>query len=416
MSIDRNALLAAIAYADDDDQTPWMAFADWLEEHGETVAAAFVQDSREFPAVQGITLLNWERYRPIVARLQLPPGIEGPIEGRAGSVRVTLPIRVFMRWALAHRNVDWPVMIHIQIRSLSELEETYVFLRDFSQPTLRIGLILYLTCNSQVMKVLAQMSELVAMEFRDPFEAVQREPMPILPRLQSIILNHDAITADTFASLIAQPMLKSLTFMNVRRPILPMLETIREAKSLRSLWVDSQQSLPSTMLQIWTQSLPLERLTLHGFNPLNDRELTMLRSCPRLRDLSMAFMNLSGVRDPGPIAEFRLLERLDLSGLRHSISPAMLTTLAGLPRLTELSLGYNEHLTDSALIPLMDLSNLRILHLHGSPRLTGKCVPILARLRSLRGLDLTGSDGIRLRERELLRRVLPGCVILPIGR
>lgn len=168
------------------------------------------------------------------------------------------------------------------------------------------------------------------------------------------------------------------------------LQQLAELTSLQSLNIGGAQ-VTDAGVEALTALSNLRELTLGG-NKLTDAGLQPLRQMPGLVSL-----DLGGT------------QRQDSGTWSVSFTQPGLDAAATLKSLRQLRL--NNTLISARGLETLKILPLELLDLHDCPRINGEAIPILVGMRSLRLVDLTGTN-MSTADVERLRKMRPDCRII----
>ena len=197
--------------------------------------------------------------------------------------------------------------------------------------------------------------------------------------------------------------LSKLKFLDLSQTYNNALVGISALKNLETLELRSRLG-SGVSLEHLIGLTKLRKLNLYR-NWIHDNELAILTNIQSLRALSLTMCNDLTDQALTHVAALKNLEELYLgvtrmvtsAGLAHICSPN------GLTKLKSLSLQRNMS-SDADLAPLSHLNRLEQLNLANCKNLTPACLTHLKVLKNLRKLNITGTDKIKIKDADTLKK------------
>jgi len=407
----RDGLLNAIAYADGDDETAWLAFADWLEEAGNP-DHAIVRRSRAV-RVPGTLDQEWMRAWAIecVSPIRQVIGAWPTYAPINGWLRIELSLTEFHTWQDRLGPLNWPTKVILNLTQPEDIPEAIAILRSRHWPGMRFGLRVHLTHkNPHFPMALADVPELTRLELHSDHHdhRIPFGPMLPMPGLRSLMIQGAIPLQPVHLDAIARlPRLETLWMRPVLRLGAHQFTRLQHATRLRDMEIHPDVVLPMEVLKAWTKVRSLERIALGCFEPLTAEAFTAIQQCP-LHELDLrGETRIIGCNVSG----FTKLESLSLAGAGIVIPDDWLAALARLPRLRLLDL-TGTRISDRGIEHLATAPMLEELELHGCDDLTDRSLRALEQTPSLQLLNIARCQHITPHAQQSFRDALPECRLL----
>ncbi len=370
---DESALLAAI-YANPDEDTPRLVYADWLDEHDQPERAEFIRVQIELAKQEDTTTEEFQRLSSRESELEVAQRERWKMEFEPfGDVRFA---RGFPDFSAA-RDAE---------------PDDFALLRRV--PTLRHLWVTYATLDEEAVHHLASLQQLEGLQIWCNFEPPWLEHLEALPCWTWVYIHNPAWEAEVEWAAFQERRISKVTELPPKQQRLAAIRYLRGREFGSSLRVDQPirkaslwENLPTDAeLRLLSYLPELEEIEIH-----RGRETVAgLRHLSELPNLKRFCLSDTMCESLVPITNCTTLETLEFHSLGGTFGDESLVGLERLKNLRHLMLdpGWKQALHDATLHRIGELHELRTLYLHLGQLDDQRSLAALTNLTKLESLDL----------------------------
>jgi len=385
--LEQTGLLLACAQAEEFDSTPWLILADWLEEHDDP-RAEFLRLSRRggfSGKIDQIALRHWAKLHGETLLADSAEKI--PLMFRRGWLMLQSWQYGSIERLATLKPSGWPTRVVVGSGSTEYLAGVFSRIRHWCDaPEVRFTID---GGTSLDWRLLNEIPAIDSLTLGNPSHLGSlREPLRNLTGLRRLTVppmdNRTPVSLNHFFGALAEA--DTLRELRILGPITPtdpaQWRAMSALRHLHLLEIRGMGYVDLANIDACIRGFSLRSLIVG--RSFAARIAPHLSGWTQLVELELQEMANESTTTFESLINLDCLERLDLSILSGSITPALFAPLADVPRLRAINLDHARALTDACIATLSESQSLEELDISTCPRLSDRSLDALATMPTLR--------------------------------